>query len=74
MATARPTTEQRLASFQKLHILVEDHGVMITGHLVEPLTPLQEKILMLLQLPKEIYDLSFCKVNVESDAEPAIAT
>ena len=39
----------------------------MVGYRVEKLSPLQEKILSLLQIPKEIYDLSFSKACVEHD-------
>ena len=59
MKTARPTAERLLAQFKELHVIVERQGPCLTGYLVETLTPLQEKILSLLKLPKEIYNLSF---------------
>ena len=44
---------------------------MMVGHIVEKLSPLQEKILSLLQIPKEIYDLSFITTRVNDDhAQP----
>jgi transposase len=73
MAMARPTAERRLASFKNLHLLVESKGTFITGYLIEKLSPLPEKILTILQIPKEIYDLSFCRVRVEEDVEAAMA-
>jgi hypothetical protein len=39
--------------------------------MVEKLSPLQEKILSLLHLPKEIYDLSFITARVKDDHDPA---
>ena len=39
----------------------------MVGHIVEKLSPLQEKILSLLQIPKEIYDLSFITTRVNDD-------
>jgi transposase len=74
MATARPTAERLLASFKQLHLLVEHKDPVITGHLVEKLSPLQEKILTILQIPKAIYDLSFCRVCVEEDVGLAVVT
>jgi transposase len=59
MKTARPTAERLLAQFKELHVIVERQGPCLTGYLVETLTPLQEKVLSLLKLPKEIYNLSF---------------
>jgi transposase len=73
MATARPTAERLLRSFKNLHLLVENNGIVITGYLVEKLSPLQEKILTILQIPKELYDLSFCRVRVQEDVGAAMA-
>lgn len=71
MATARPTAERLLEAFKGLHLFVEKRGDMIIGHIVEKLSPLQEKILRLLQIPKEIYDLSFITTRVKDDhAQP----
>ena len=74
IATVRPTAERLLASFKNLHLLVENKGTVITGYLVEKLSPLQEKILTILQIPKEIYDLSFCRMRVEEDIELTMST
>jgi transposase len=70
MAVARPTAERLLAAFEGIHLLVEKKGNIITGYVVEKLSPLQEKILTLLQIPKEIYHLSFSKVQIENDNDP----
>lgn len=67
MATARPTAERLLSAFKNLHLLVEERDDTITGRLVEKLSPLQERILTLLQIPKEIYALSFHKVRVKDN-------
>ena len=47
--------------------MVEKKGNIITGYVVEKLSPLQQKILTLLQIPREIYNLSFSKVQIEND-------
>ena len=71
MATVRPTAERLLEAFKGLHLFVEKRGDMMVGHRVEKLSPLQEKILSLLQIPKEIYDLSFITTRVNDDhAQP----
>jgi hypothetical protein len=67
MALARPTAEKLLAAFEGPHPYVEQQGDTIVGYMVEKLSPLPEKILNLLQIPGEIYDLSFGKVRVEDD-------
>ena len=67
LAVARPTAERLLAAFEGIHLFIEKKGDIITGYVVEKLSPLQEKILTLLQIPKEIYNLSFSKVQIEND-------
>lgn len=67
MATARPTAERLLDAFKGIHLLIEKRGDVVVGYLVEKLSPLQDKILNLLQLPKEIYDLSFITVEEKND-------
>ena len=67
IAVARPTAERLLAAFEGIHLFVEKTGNTITGYVVEKLSPLQEKILTLLQIPKEIYNLSFSKVQLNND-------
>ena len=69
MATARPTAERLLSQFKELHLLIEYKGSEITGRLVERLTPLQEKILTLLKVPQELYNLSFSEPMVNLDTE-----
>ena len=48
MATAQPTAERLLSQFKELHLLIEYKGSEMTGRLVERLTPLQEKIWLML--------------------------
>jgi transposase len=67
MATARPTAERLLEAFKGLHLIVEKRGEVRIGHRVEKLSPLQEKILDLLHIPKEIYDLSFITARGQQD-------
>ncbi len=70
MATARPTAERLLEAFKGIHLLVEKRGDVRVGHRVEKLSPLQERILSLLHIPKEIYDLSFITTRVEQNHDP----
>ncbi len=69
MTTARPTAERLLSQFKELHLLIEYKGSEITGRLVERLSPLQEKILTLLKVPRELYNLSFSEPRVNLDTE-----
>ena len=55
LATARPTAERLLAMFTSLHLLLQQVGDHWVGQVLEPLTPLQQRILHLLQLPATLY-------------------
>ena len=68
-ARTRPTAERLLAAFKELNLFIEIRGDTIVGHLVEKLSPLQEKILSLLKIPKEIYNLSFIKVRTDEEVD-----
>ena len=57
--TARPSAERLLAAFDYLHLLLTTATTHCEGHLVEPLSALQRRILALLQLPESIYQLTF---------------
>jgi len=59
MKTTRPTAEGLLSQFVTSHLLIEDKGKKVSAVMVEGLTTLQKKILSILKLPEEIYDLSF---------------
>jgi transposase len=61
MKTAHPSAERLLARFDNLHLLVERIEEGLEGELVEPLTPLQRRILVLLRVPEHVYDLSFLR-------------
>ncbi len=55
MATARPTAERLLSMFTSLHLLIHQVGNHRIGQVLEPLTPLQQRILHLLRLPAPLY-------------------
>ena len=57
--TDRPTAERMLGTFTNLHLVVETDETEVKGYLNETLTPLQQQILALLDLPETIFDLSF---------------
>jgi transposase len=58
MKTSRPTTERLLAPFEGLHLLIEQTPGRIRLRLIEQLSPLQTRILDLLDISPKIYDLS----------------
>lgn len=55
MATAQPTAERLLRMFINLHLLIHQVGDERLGQVLEALTPLQQRILHLLQLPATLY-------------------
>lgn len=57
--TERPTAERLLAAFTKLHLVVETGETELRGFLNESLSPLQQQILALLNLPETIFDFDF---------------
>ena len=57
--TDRPTAERLLTAFTNLHLIVETGETEVRGYLNESLTPLQQQILALLNLPKIIFDFDF---------------
>jgi transposase len=58
MKTTRPSAERILTLFSYLHLLVEESEHQTTSRCVEPLSPLQQQMLDLLDLPPTIYDLT----------------
>lgn len=58
MKTARPSAERILTLFSYIHLLVEESEHQITTRCVESLSPLQQQMLDLLDLPPSIYDLT----------------
>ena len=55
LTTTRPTAERLLAMFTSLHLLLQQVGDQWVGQVLEPLTPLQQRIVHLLQLPATLY-------------------
>ena len=64
-ATTQPTTERILAAFKEITLVLFDSGSEIVAHL-NPLSPLQQKILQLLNFPLEIYT----RLILQSDHPP----
>ena len=68
MKTHRPTAERLLPQFKNLHMIVEDTETQTEGYLFEKLNSLQLKILSLLNIPEEIYDLSFSRLKFQDSS------
>ncbi len=68
MKIHRPTAERLLSQFNNLHMIVEDTETKTEGWIFEPLNSLQLKILSLLNIPEEIYDLSFARPKFKNSS------
>ncbi len=68
MKIHRPTAERLLPQFSHLHMIVEDTETQMEGWLFEGLNSLQLRILSLLNIPEEIYDLSFSRPKLKNSS------
>ncbi len=68
MKTHRPTAERLLPQFDNLHMIIEDSLTQTKGYLLENLNSLQCKILDMLDIPKEIFDLSFSRPKFQNSS------
>jgi len=64
-STTQPTTERILAAFKEITLVLIDYGSELYAHLTS-LSPLQQKILQLLNFPIEIYT----RLLLQSDHPP----
>jgi transposase len=64
-STTQPTTERILAAFKEITLVIIDYGTELYAHLTS-LSPLQQKILQLLNFPIEIYT----RLLLQSDHPP----
>lgn len=65
---ARPTAERLLARFDNIHLIVEENEALAIGRVLEPLTPLQNRILSLLKIPVYLYELSFSEPKFQDSS------
>ena len=59
MKTDHPSAERILAQFEGLHLLIEETETHRNARIIELLTPVQQRLLALLDIPATIYDLNF---------------
>lgn len=59
MQTTHPSAERLLAVFDKLHLVIVETDGLVSGYLLESLSPLHTFILDLLHLSPSIYSLTF---------------
>jgi transposase len=60
MKSARPSAERMLARFSEINLLADRTETSIVGHIARPLTALQCRILVLLDVPEAIYTTHVC--------------
>ena len=65
MKTGRPTEERLLSQFDNLHLLIEEKKNKIKALTVEGVNALQKRILSILRLPENIYNLSFNHTKIK---------
>lgn len=63
MKTSHPTSERLLSQFNNINLLIDQSDQKTCGTVVENLTALQKQILSILQLPEDIYNLSFKRME-----------
>ena len=59
MKTDHPSAERILAQFEGLHLFIEETETHLNPRLIELLTPVQQRLLALLDIPKTVYALNF---------------
>jgi transposase len=59
MKTKQPTAERLLSAFENINLLIKDNRKTVKGVVVESLSSLQKKILSILKLSENIFNLSF---------------
>lgn len=68
MKTKRPTAERLLSQFDNIHLLIEENETRVKGFIIEKLNTLQCRILSLLNLPVDIFDLSFAEPKIKNSS------
>ena len=59
MKTDHPSAERILAQFEGLHLFIEEAETHLNARLIEMLTPVQQRLLALLDIPETVYALNF---------------
>jgi transposase len=68
MKTKRPTAERLLSQFDNIHLLIQENETRVKGFVIEKLNALQCRILSLLNLPVDIFDLSFAEPKIKNSS------
>jgi len=64
ISTPRPTTEIIFKKFRQLHLVITNTRKYIKVFLQEKLTPLQQRLLSLMEVPIEIYESLILKQRI----------
>jgi hypothetical protein len=59
MKTEHPSAERILAQFEGLHLFSKETDTQLNARMIEMLTPIQQRLLTLLDIPETIYALNF---------------
>ena len=66
MKTDHPSAERILAQFEGLHLFIEETDTLLNARLIETLTPLQKRLLALLDIPDTVYLLNYARPSPKS--------
>ena len=69
MKTDHPSAERILAQFEGLHLFIEETETHLNARMIEVLTPVQQHLLALLNIPETIYALNSCQ-TVQKSLDP----
>ena len=69
MKTDHPSAERILAQFEGLHLFIEETQTHLNARMIEVLTPVQQHLLALLNIPETVYALNSCQ-PVQKSLDP----
>jgi len=72
MKTDHPSAERILAQFDGLHLFIEETQTHLNARVIEVLTPVQQRLLTILDIPETIYALTF-SLPVQKFVDPPFA-
>lgn len=61
MKTDHPSAERILAQFEGLHLFIEETETLLNARLIETLSPIQKRLLALLDIPDTVYLLNYAR-------------
>ena len=70
MKTDHPSAERILAQFEGLHLFIEETETLLSARLIETLSPVQKRLLALLDIPDTIYALHYAQPSQKFQNPP----